>query len=111
METVLKRDVQREIIANEGRILLHDEVEEAPGRFTITAQWESVRVNDVMTPRDLFNMMVQEGYQVDYTRVAIVSSRLAVIHPLTALFFADRRASTTPCCSRPISATSDSSNG
>ena len=80
METVLKRDVQREIIANEGRILLHDEVEDSPGRFTITAQWESVRVNDVMTPRDLFNLMVQEGYNVDYTRVAIVRIKTSILY-------------------------------
>ena len=72
MEVALKRDVQREIRKNEGRILLHDEVEDSPGRFTITAQWEKVEEDDVMTPKDLFDMMVKEGYQVDYTRVAIV---------------------------------------
>lgn len=72
MEKSLRRDVQREIVAHSGRILLHDEVEEAPGRFTITAQWESVQVEDVMTPRELFNMLTKEGYHVDYTRIAIV---------------------------------------
>lgn len=95
MEKALRRDVQREIQVNDHKILLHDEVEDGPGRFTITAQWENVDVLDAMTPREVFNMMVEEGYKVswltlkagagclmtipyfeikvDYTRVAIVS--------------------------------------
>ncbi|KAG8898129.1 hypothetical protein FRB99_007645 [Tulasnella sp. 403] len=75
MENTLKRDVQREIRQNNGRILLHDEVEESPGQFTITAQWEKLDESDVMTPRDLFDMLVSEGYQVDYTRVAITDEQ------------------------------------
>lgn len=51
MEKNLKRDVQREVYLDNGRILLHDEVEDAPGQFTITPQWESVSVGDIMTPR------------------------------------------------------------
>lgn len=51
MEKNLKRDVQREAIAGEGRILLHDEVEDSPGQFTITPQWETVSVDKIMTPR------------------------------------------------------------
>ncbi|KAG8928388.1 hypothetical protein FRC01_006011 [Tulasnella sp. 417] len=75
MENRLRKDVQREIRSNDGRILLHDEVEDSPGKFTITAQWEKVEMGDVMTPRELFNMMVQDGYQVDYTRVAITDEQ------------------------------------
>lgn len=97
MEKALRRDVQREIQANHQKILLHDEVEEKPGRFTITAQWENVEVGDAMTPRDLFRKLVEEGYKVsaleasfawirhadleqkvDYTRVAIVRSKQRV---------------------------------
>jgi hypothetical protein len=51
MEKNLKRDVQRESYQGNGRILLHDEIEDAPGQFTITPQWESVSAEDVMTPR------------------------------------------------------------
>ncbi len=64
MEENLKRDVIREVHAGNGRILLHDEVEERPGVFKIIPIWETVEEEDIMTPRDVYNLMVQEGYQV-----------------------------------------------
>ena len=67
MEKALRRDVQREISKNGGQILLHDEVEDSPGNFTITAQWDTVDLSDVMTPRELFEMMGREGYHVRVT--------------------------------------------
>jgi hypothetical protein len=30
--------------------------------------------DDILTPRDVFTRIISEGYQVDYGRVAIVSS-------------------------------------
>ena len=74
MEKSMKRDVIREVIENEGRILLHDEVEERPGVFSIVPQWEAVSPDDILTPQDVFDLMVKEGYRVDYGRIAIVSS-------------------------------------
>lgn len=38
MEVNLKKDIERETIQFEGRVLLHDEVETQPGSFDITAQ-------------------------------------------------------------------------
>jgi hypothetical protein len=38
MEANLKKDIEREMIQFDGRVLLHDEVETQPGSFTITAQ-------------------------------------------------------------------------
>ena len=96
MEIEMKRDVIREVLAGSGRILLHDEVEERPGVFSIIPQWEDVSVDDILTPRDVFNLMVKEGFkvrgvfftsrnfngswlmvcyfwQINYDRVAIVS--------------------------------------
>ena len=79
MEQTLKRDVQKEVLAGQGRILLHDEVEDPPGQFTITPQWETVSPEDIRTPRvgsvafleaeaelfqDVFEMVVKEGYKV-----------------------------------------------
>lgn len=75
MEQTLKRDVQKEVFAGQGRILLHDEVEDSPGQFTITPQWETVSVEDIMTPRDVFEMVTKEGYKVDYARVAITDEQ------------------------------------
>lgn len=67
MEIKLKRDVLRELGKNEGRLLLHDEVEERPGVFTILPQWEVVDHDDVLTPRDVFELMAREGYKVCFS--------------------------------------------
>ena len=72
MEQSFKKDVLREVRAGQGRILLHDEVEERPNHFAIVPIWENVSEEDIMTPRDVFDLMVKEGYKIDYDRVAIV---------------------------------------
>ena len=73
MEESFKQDVLREVRAGGGRILLHDEVEERPGVFSIIPIWEEVSEEDIMTPRNVFELMVKEGYHVGYDRVAVVS--------------------------------------
>lgn len=67
MEQNFKKDVLRELRAGEGRILLHDEVEERPGVFSIIPLWEVVSENDILTPRDVFDRIVNEGYKVRLT--------------------------------------------
>lgn len=77
MEENLKRDVIREVRAGEGRILLHDEVEERPGVFSIIPIWEHVEEKDIMTPSDVYNLMVREGYKVGLSlRFVFVASVL-----------------------------------
>ncbi|KAG8764126.1 hypothetical protein FRC11_004614 [Ceratobasidium sp. 423] len=75
MEGNLKKDIQREMIQFDGRLLLHDEVETQPGSFDITAQWEPVTIEDIMTPRDVFRLVADEGYKVDYARLAITDEQ------------------------------------
>ena len=64
MEHSFKRDVLREVKGSGGRILLHDEVEERPGIFAIIPIWQEVSQDDIMTPRNVFELMVKEGYRV-----------------------------------------------
>ena len=64
MEKSFKKDVLRELSKGNGRILLHDEVEERPGVFSIIPIWEVVSDVDIMTPRDVFDLIIKEGYQV-----------------------------------------------
>ena len=64
MEKSFKKDVLRELSKGNGRILLHDEVEERPGVFSIIPIWEVVSDADIMTPRDVFDLIIKEGYQV-----------------------------------------------
>ena len=54
----------KEVRAGGGRILLHDEVEDRPGVFTIVPIWEQVEESDIMTPRQVFETAVSEGYRV-----------------------------------------------
>ncbi|KAI6042555.1 inositol hexakisphosphate-domain-containing protein [Pisolithus marmoratus] len=85
MEERFKLDVLRELRQGEGRILLHDEVEERPGVFTIIPIWETVSEDDIMTPRDAFNLMVKEGFKVNYDRVAITDEQAPLPDALSQL--------------------------
>ena len=75
MEERFKVDVLREVRQGDGRILLHDEIEERTGVFSIIPIWETVSEEDIMTPRDVFNLMVKEGYKV----VSMFTSRLTFL--------------------------------
>jgi hypothetical protein len=67
MEDSFKRDILREVRQGGGRILLHDEVEERPGVFSIIPIWEVVEEKDIMTPRDVFNLIVSQRYRVCFS--------------------------------------------
>lgn len=75
MEASLKKDVLREVRAGKGRILLQDEVEERPGVFSIIPIWEHVSEADIMTPRDVFDLMTAEGYNVSTYQIEVSSAR------------------------------------
>ncbi|KAL1753037.1 inositol hexakisphosphate-domain-containing protein [Schizophyllum commune] len=75
MENKFKQDILTEVRLGNGRVLLHDEVEERPGVFSIIPIWESVTEDDIMTPRDVFDLMVKEGYKINYGRVAITDEQ------------------------------------
>ncbi|KAJ8072928.1 hypothetical protein PM082_016488 [Marasmius tenuissimus] len=65
MERSFKKDVLHELRRGQGRILLHDEVEERPGVFSIIPIWETVKEEDILTPSDVFELMTREGYKVN----------------------------------------------
>ncbi|WWC73457.1 uncharacterized protein I206_107427 [Kwoniella pini CBS 10737] len=75
MEAALKRDVIRELRQGEGRLLLHDEVETKPGVYDIIPIWETLDESEVMTPKELYESVINEGYKVDYVRVAITDEQ------------------------------------
>ncbi|KAK7031227.1 hypothetical protein VNI00_013643 [Paramarasmius palmivorus] len=85
MERNFKADVLRELRKGQGRILLHDEVEERPGVFSIIPIWETVREEDILTPRDVFELMAKEGYKIDYGRVAITDEQAPLPDALSIL--------------------------
>ncbi|GLB40222.1 putative inositol hexakisphosphate [Lyophyllum shimeji] len=75
MEENFKKDVLRELRAGNGRVLLHDEVEERPGVFSVIPIWETVSESDILTPKDVVEMIRKEGYRIDYARVAITDEQ------------------------------------
>ncbi|KAK0446168.1 inositol hexakisphosphate-domain-containing protein [Armillaria borealis] len=85
MEHNFKRDVLRELRAGKGRILLHDEVEERPGVFSIIPLWEEVEEKDILTPRDVFDLMTAEGFKLDYGRIAITDEQAPLPDALSLL--------------------------
>jgi protein-tyrosine phosphatase len=85
MEENFKRDVIREVRAGNGRILLHDEVEERPNVYAIVPLWENVSEEDIMTPGDVFDLMAKEGYKIDYGRVAITDEQAPLPGALSQL--------------------------
>ncbi|KAG1893242.1 inositol hexakisphosphate-domain-containing protein [Suillus fuscotomentosus] len=85
MEERLKKDVIREVRMGDGRILLHDELEERPGVFSIIPIWETVEEADIMTPRDVFNLMAREGFKINYGRVAITDEQAPLPDALSQL--------------------------
>ena len=70
MENKFKQDILTEVRLGNGRVLLHDEVEERPGVFSIIPIWESVTEDDIMTPRDVFDLMAKEGFKVSTDMLA-----------------------------------------
>ncbi|THH21421.1 hypothetical protein EW146_g157 [Bondarzewia mesenterica] len=85
MEERFKKDVLREVRTGHGRVLLHDEVEERPNVFTIAPIWVTVSEKDIMTPRDVFRLMAEEGFNIDYGRIAITDEQAPLPGALSQL--------------------------
>jgi hypothetical protein len=82
MEENFKRDVIQEVRSGNGRILLHDEVEERPNVFSIVPLWETVSEEDIMTPGDVFELMAKEGYKVSVCASVIRGMMLSTFRRL-----------------------------
>ncbi|WFD29764.1 hypothetical protein MSPP1_000776 [Malassezia sp. CBS 17886] len=78
MERTLKRDLLDEAHSRAGRVLLHDEAAVDGGGFEIIPLWETVRDDDVLTPREVYERVRREGFRVEYTRVAITDEQAPV---------------------------------
>ncbi|KAH8925172.1 hypothetical protein BT69DRAFT_1307991 [Atractiella rhizophila] len=78
MENALKRDVLEELKKYQGRLLLHDEAEETPGDFRVTANYEEASPDDVLTPKEVFELMRSEGYKVDYRRLPVTDEQAPI---------------------------------
>jgi hypothetical protein len=78
MEVTLKNDACKDAKKSGGRLLLHDEVERT-GHFDIIPQWEVIKGhNDILTPRDIYDIVAGEGYKVSI-HVWLCSSRCSQV--------------------------------
>jgi len=73
MEARLKVDCLNEVIAGNGRLLIHDEDESG-----VQALWSQVNISEgstsIQTPKDLYEMLAQE-FDVSYVRVPITDEQ------------------------------------
>ncbi|BGP13466.1 hypothetical protein JCM10213v2_001386 [Rhodosporidiobolus nylandii] len=83
-EDELKQDLLREREKTGGKVLLHDEIED-DGKFTITASWEEVAEEDILTPREVFELMQKEGFRVDYARLPVTDEQAPLPGVFTAI--------------------------
>ena len=78
IECALQRDLRDEAQRRDRRVLLHDEVASGDGEYTIVPVWETVHDSDILTPREVYERMRNEGFHVDYARVAITDEQAPV---------------------------------
>ncbi|KAK0535009.1 hypothetical protein OC835_002504 [Tilletia horrida] len=78
MEKALKEDLVKEAAMRNGRVLLHDEVEGQRGNFEVIPIWETVGENDILTPREVYELVISEGFRVDYARLAITDEQAPI---------------------------------
>ncbi|KAK4703550.1 hypothetical protein P7C70_g2674, partial [Phenoliferia sp. Uapishka_3] len=78
MEIALKQDLIKEAEMNGGKILLHDEIQEEDGSFTVTATWEDIKPDEIMTPKEVYAKMRSEGLNVDYARLPVTDEQAPI---------------------------------
>ncbi|MBM3464537.1 MAG: hypothetical protein FJX76_20775 [Armatimonadetes bacterium] len=70
-EDQLKDDILKEAAKNGGRLLIHDEGPDGK----VTSRWETVTPESVRTTKEVYNLLKQEGYKVDYKRIPVTDEK------------------------------------
>ncbi|CAO0803096.1 unnamed protein product [Mucor circinelloides] len=79
MEERMKLEAINEWKEYDGRLLLHDEkANEKKNEFDLVGMWESVQIQDIETPKETFQSIIDEGYQVDYLRIPITDEQAPI---------------------------------
>ncbi|KAI9144841.1 inositol hexakisphosphate-domain-containing protein [Paraphysoderma sedebokerense] len=78
MEERMKNDVLMELKKYNGRCLLHEEEILPNGGFSIIPVWETVKPSDVQTPKEVFQNIKSQGYNVDYLRIPITDEQAPI---------------------------------
>ncbi|RCI04172.1 hypothetical protein CU098_006507 [Rhizopus stolonifer] len=78
IEERMKLEALNEWKEYEGRLLLHDEKPNERGEFDLVGIWETVNVEEIETPKEAFQSIIDEGYQVDYLRIPITDEQAPI---------------------------------
>ncbi|KAI8337728.1 inositol hexakisphosphate-domain-containing protein [Chlamydoabsidia padenii] len=78
MERIMQQDAIEELVAYNGRLLLHGEETAEKGGFILVPAWETVKPDCVETPDQAFQSIIDEGYQVDYFRIPITDEQAPI---------------------------------
>ncbi|KAI7898613.1 inositol hexakisphosphate-domain-containing protein [Cokeromyces recurvatus] len=78
MEDRMKLDALNEWKEYEGRLLLHDEKPNDKGEYKLMGMWETINREDIETPKETFQSIIDEGYQVDYLRIPITDEQAPI---------------------------------
>ncbi|KAJ3193150.1 hypothetical protein HK101_005337 [Irineochytrium annulatum] len=77
MEAQMKADCIAELQKYSGRLLVHEEEQTKTG-FSIVPIWETVSIDEIETPLEVYTSVVTEGYQVDYKRIPITDEQAPI---------------------------------
>lgn len=78
MEERMKLEALSEWKEYQGRLLLHDEKANDRGEFDLVGLWETVAKEDIETPKEVFQSIIEEGYQIDYLRIPITDEQAPI---------------------------------
>ncbi|KAI8638964.1 inositol hexakisphosphate-domain-containing protein [Parasitella parasitica] len=78
VEERMKLEAVNEWKEYNGRLLLHDEKANDKGEFDLVGIWESIQIEDIETPKETFQSIIDEGYQVDYLRIPITDEQAPI---------------------------------
>jgi hypothetical protein len=70
MEMQMKKDLIHDMANYGNRVLLHEERVEGT-HFLVVPKWETIKLEDIETPLEVYNSILLEGYHVDYLRIPI----------------------------------------
>jgi protein-tyrosine phosphatase len=76
MEDQMKKDVLEEMEKYGQKVLLHEE-ECKGGSYSLIPIWESVKAEDVLTPREVFEKL-KTNYKVEYMRIPITDEQAPI---------------------------------
>ncbi|XP_004345330.1 hypothetical protein CAOG_06581 [Capsaspora owczarzaki ATCC 30864] len=91
MEEKLRNDILAEAAALGNRLLLHGESDTG----VVIPVWEAVTEADVLTPKQAYAQIQQEGYNVDYLRVPITDEQAPIPEVFDELLSRVMRSSAT----------------